>query len=77
MRRRRRCTVSNKYKTLHALGARILTSWFVFLSEKTVLWIRDIWYGSESADPYHRLADPNPDLALFVSDFQDAQEKIL
>ncbi len=34
-------------------------------------------YGSESADPYHRLTDPNPDLAIFVSDLQDSSKKIL
>ncbi len=37
------------------------------------------WYGSRSgsADPYHRLKDPDPDPALFVIDFQDANKNKL
>jgi hypothetical protein len=33
------------------------------------------WYRSESTVPYHRLTDPVPDLALSVSDLQDANKK--
>jgi hypothetical protein len=37
-----------------------------------MLWIRDILVRSGSADPYHWLTDPDP--ALFVSGFQDANK---
>jgi hypothetical protein len=33
------------------------------------------WCGSESADPYLWLTDPDP--ALFVIDFQDLNRKII
>ncbi len=37
------------------------------------------WCGSGSADPYHLLTDPDsdPDPANFVSDLQDAKNKII
>jgi hypothetical protein len=32
------------------------------------------WPRSGFADPYHRLADPDPDPAILVSDLQDAKK---
>jgi hypothetical protein len=33
-------------------------------------------YGSGSADPYIRLMDPDPELAIFVSDLEDINKKL-
>ncbi len=33
-----------------------------------------VWHGSGSADPYHRVTDPDPDSALFFNGFQDVKK---
>ncbi len=35
------------------------------------------WYGSGSADPYLWLMDPHPDPAIFVSNLQDVNKKLI
>ncbi len=50
-----------------------MTDFYKFLTRNAVFQIRDILIRIRGSDPYHWITGPDP--ALFLSGFQDANEK--